>query len=240
MRDFIPVYMASPAPNQVKSGISVNVAPYRPRLENVVLGPGLLFVVSGPSGAGKDTLVDALRARMPRIKYSVSATTRQPRPGEREAEHYFFLTRDEFERQLVENGFLEHREYNDNLYGTPRRFVEKTLTEGYDLIMKPEVNGALSIKNSFPDAVLIFLLPDRFSHLRERLLARRTETNEEIARRLETAHVEVQYIRDFDYIVINEERRSDDAVRDLEAIVHAERFRIHRYDDEHLRKLEHS
>ena len=205
-----------------------------------MLGPGLLFVVSGPSGAGKDTLVDALRARMPRLRYSVSATTREPRPGEREGEHYFFLSRDEFERRRAPGGFLEWREYNGNLYGTPRDYVERTLTEGYDLMMKPEVHGALSIKKSFSDAVLIFLLPDRFSHLRARLLARRTETNEEIARRLEIAHKEVQYIREFDYIVINEERRSDEAVRDLHSILQAERFRIHRYSDDSLKKLEDS
>ena len=205
-----------------------------------MLGPGLLFVVSGPSGAGKDTLVDALRARMPRLRYSVSATTREPRDAEREGEHYFFLTRKEFEDRIAAGAFLEWREYNGNLYGTPREFVEKTLTEGYDLIMKPEVNGALAVKNGFPDAVLIFLLPDRFSHLRARLLARRTETNEEIARRLEIAHQEVRSIRDFDYIVINEERRSEDAVRDLQAILQAEKLLIHRYSDDSLKRLEHS
>jgi guanylate kinase len=205
-----------------------------------LLGPGLLFVVSGPSGAGKDTLVAALLKRLPRLKYSVSATTREPRPGEEEGEHYFFLTKEEFVEQRAAGGFLEWREYNDNLYGTPRGFVERTLTEGYDLIMKPEVNGALAIKQAFPDAVLIFLAPDRFSNLRTRLLARRTETTEEIARRMEIAHEEFNFVRSFDYIVINAEERSDEAVRDLQAILQAERFRIHRYSDDSIRELEHS
>jgi guanylate kinase len=205
-----------------------------------MLGPGLLFVVSGPSGAGKDTLVDALLKRLPRLRYSVSATTRRPRPGEQEGVHYFFLPRKEFEKRIDADAFLEWRRYNRNLYGTPRDFVERTLTEGYDLVMKPEVNGALAIKRSFPQAVLIFLAPDKFSHLRARLLARRTETNEEIARRLEIAHEEFKYVRDFDYIVINEESRSDEAVGDLRAIFQAERFRIHRYSDDSIRKLEHS
>ncbi|HET7815651.1 MAG TPA: guanylate kinase [Candidatus Baltobacteraceae bacterium] len=205
-----------------------------------MFGPGLLFVVSGPSGAGKDTLVDALRARLPRLRYSVSATTRAPRPGEREGEHYFFLERDEFERRRAAGGYLEWREYNGNLYGTPRDFVERTLTEGYDLVMKPEVNGALAVKKAFSDAVLIFLAPDRFSHLRARLLARRTETNEEIAARLEIAHQEFKFVRSFDYIVINEESRSEEAVKDLQAILQAERFRIHRFDDDSIRKLEDS
>ncbi len=205
-----------------------------------MLGPGLLFVVSGPSGAGKDTLVDALRARLPRLRYSVSATTRSPRAGEREGEHYFFLTQEEFERRRARDGFLEWREYNENFYGTPRDYVERTLRAGYDLIMKPEVHGALAIKRAFSDAVLIFLAPDKFSHLRPRLLARRTETNEEIARRLEIAHQEFRHVRSFDYIVINEESRSDAAVRDLRAILQAERFRIHRFSDDSIRELEDS
>lgn len=204
----------------------------------MITGPGLLFVVSGPSGAGKDTLVDALRIQAPRLRYSVSATTREPRAGEREGEHYFFLSHAEFERRRGAGSFLEWREYNGNLYGTPRDYVEQTVAEGYDLIMKPEVNGALSVQSSYPDAVLIFLVPDRFSHLRDRLLARRTETNEEIAHRLEIAHQEMKSIRDFDYIVINEQGRQDEAVRDLQAILQAERFLIHRYSDDSLKNVE--
>ncbi|MDE2482366.1 MAG: guanylate kinase [bacterium] len=200
----------------------------------LITGPGLLFVVSGPSGAGKDTLVEALRAHLPRLRYSVSATTRAPRPGECEGEHYFFLTREAFEARRAHDGFLEWREYNGQLYGTPRDYVERTLAEGYDLIVKPEVHGALAIKSAYPDAVLIFLVPDRFSHLRERLLARRTETNEEIARRLEIAREEMRFIRNFDYLVINEQGNSETAMRDLGAILHAERFRIHRFGDESL------
>lgn len=204
----------------------------------MITGPGLLFVVSGPSGAGKDTLVDALRERLPRLRYSVSATTRPPRAGEAEGEHYFFVSREAFERGIAANGFLEWREYNGNLYGTPRDFVERTLAEGYDLIMKPEVNGAMAIKSRFGDGVLIFLVPDKLSNLRKRLLARRTETTEEIAARLEIARQEMKYIRDFDYIVINEEGNSAQAVRDLEAILQAERFRIHRYSDDSIASVE--
>ncbi|MBD5635207.1 MAG: guanylate kinase, partial [Candidatus Eremiobacteraeota bacterium] len=113
-------------------------------------GPGLLFVVSGPSGAGKDTVVDALRTRMPRLRYSVSATTRPPRDGEREGEAYFFFDRELFERKVAENAFLETNAYNGNLYGTPRSFIEGTLADGYDVIMKPEVHGALAVKTAFP------------------------------------------------------------------------------------------
>lgn len=203
----------------------------------MITGPGLLFVVSGPSGAGKDTLVDALRGRRPSLRYSVSATTRPPRPEERDEEHYFFVSNHEFDRVLRDGGLLEWREYGGNLYGTPRDYVERTLAEGYDVIVKPEVNGALAVKTAYPDAVLIFLVPDRFSHLRERLLARRTETNEEIARRLEIAQEEMQSIRRFDYIVVNAQDRPEEAVRDLEAILQAERFRIHRYPDDSIQRV---
>ena len=205
-----------------------------------IAGPGLLFCVSGPSGAGKDTLVDALRERMPRLRYSVSATTRPAREGEEEGVAYFFLKRAEFEARLHGGHFLETREYNGNLYGTPRPFIEQTLADGYDLIMKPEVNGALAIKSAFADAVLIFLLPDKFSHLRARLEARRTETNQEIAARLAIAHEELGYIRRFDYVVINEQQAPAAAVDDLAAIVRSEKLKINRYDDTVIRKLEES
>ncbi len=206
-------------------------------------GPGLLFVVSGPSGAGKDTVVDTLRARLPRLRYSVSATTRPPRDGEREGEAYFFYERETFEQKTVDGAFLETREYNGNLYGTPRSFIDATLADGYDVVLKPEVNGALAIRRAYSSAVLVFLLPDKFSHLRMRLAARRTESSDEIAARLAIAHDELKQIRNFDYVIINEQAPPDRrdhlaAVDDLEAIVRAERFRIHHYNDDTFRNVE--
>ena len=199
-----------------------------------------MFVVSGPSGAGKDTLVEGLKLRHDRLLYSVSATTRPPRPGERNGLDYYFLERAEFERQLAAGGFLEHREYNSHLYGMPRSFIEESLRAGFDVVAKPEVNGALAIKRAYPDAVLIFIVPDKFSHLRSRLENRRTESNASIAARLEIAHVEFTYVRHFDYLVINEEAHPTRAVDDLEAILRAERYRIHRYSDTKLKELEDS
>lgn len=179
-------------------------------------------------------------ARHDRLLYSISATTRLPRPGERDTVDYFFLEREEFERRLLSGGFLEYREYNGKLYGTPRSFIDQSLRAGYDIVSKPEVNGAMAIKSQFPDAVLIFIVPDKFSHLRSRLEARRTETNEQIASRLEIAHEEFTFVRSFDYLVINEEAQPTRAVDDLEAIVRAERYRIHRYPDTRLKELEDS
>ncbi|GAC1307492.1 MAG: hypothetical protein NVS2B3_16170 [Vulcanimicrobiaceae bacterium] len=173
----------------------------------------------------------------------MSATTRPPRAGERDGEAYFFLQRSDFEKQHADGAFLETREYNANLYGTPRSFIERTLADGYDIILKPEVNGALAVKAAFANAVLIFLLPDKFSHLRLRLAARRTESSDEIAARLAIAHEELKTIRSFDYVVINEQTPPDRhgslaAVDDLEAIVRAERFRIHHYNDATFRNVE--
>ena len=196
--------------------------------------------MSGPSGAGKDTLVEALKARHERLLYSVSATTRAPRPGERDGIDYFFLDRGEFEKRLMTGGFLEYRDYNGHLYGTPRSFIDEALRAGYDVVSKPEVNGALAIKERFPDAVLIFIVPDKFSHLRSRLETRRTETNEQIAARLEIAHDEFTFVRRFDYLVINEEAQPQQAVDDLEAIVRSELYRIHRVPDIRLKELEDS
>jgi guanylate kinase len=206
-------------------------------------GSGLLFVVSGPSGAGKDTVVDTLRARLPRLRYSVSATTRAPRDGEIDGEAYFFYDRATFEKKMADRAFLETREYNGNLYGTPRSFIDATLAEGYDVILKPEVNGALAIRRSYTSAVLVFLLPDKFSLLPMRLAARRTESSDEIAARLAIAHDELKQIRNFDYVIINEQAPPDRrdhlaAVDDLEAIVRAERFRIHHYNDDTFRIVE--
>lgn len=200
--------------------------------------PGLLFVVSGPSGAGKDTLVAALRERQPQIRYSVSATTRAPRAGERDGIDYFFLTRGRFEEWIAGGRFLETREYNGQWYGTPLPFIEGTLSEGYDIILKPEVNGAVAIKAAYPAATLIFIAPDRFSHLDARLAGRASETPEAIAARKAIAHEELGWVRRFDYLVINRQGRESEAVDGLETIVRAEHYRITRYTDSDIRTIE--
>jgi guanylate kinase len=198
---------------------------------------GLLFVVSGPSGAGKDTLLEALRARRPDLRYSVSATTRGPRPEERDGEHYFFLSREEFERRRAADGLLEWREYNGNLYGTPRDYIEQTLAKGDDLIVKPEVNGALAVKRAYPQAVLIFLVPDGFANLRSRLVARGTDSGEEIENRIAIAREELKFAENFDYLVVNEQGRMDAALDSVAAILKAEHCRMSRCDDGAIARL---
>jgi guanylate kinase len=234
LKRYEPHKFACGAPPARVRDVASRRQPWRHKLH----GPGLLFILSGPSGAGKDTVVKSLLARRPELQLSVSATTRAPRPGEEPGRDYFFVTREEFERRRASGGFLETKEYNGQLYGTPRSFVEERLSEGYDVIMKPEVTGALEIKSVFPAAALIFLLPDKFSYLQSRLAGRRTESNEEIATRLAIAREEFAQVRSFDYLIINEERHPERAVDDLDAIIRAERFRIHRYDDRTLRRLE--
>jgi guanylate kinase len=145
-----------------------------------------------------------------------------------------------FDQIEAEGGFLETKVYNGHQYGTPRTFIEEALANGDDLVMKPDVDGALAVKRNFHQAALIFVLPDKFSYLEARLSARRTESAEEIAARLAIAHEEIAQVRHFDYLLINEQSQFERAVDDLTAIVRAERHRIHRYDDSTLRRLEYS
>jgi guanylate kinase len=183
-----------------------------------------------------------LLARLPRLRVSISATTRAPRPGEIDGVSYYFLDRAEFERKAAAGAFLETKEYNGNLYGTPLAAIESTLAAGRDVIAKPEVNGALALKASYPNAVLIFLLPDKFSHLESRLAARSTETSEEIAGRLAIAHDELSHVSAFEYVVINHHEPDGpgetlSAVDDIEAIVRAERLRSTHYRDSEFKDI---
>lgn len=188
---------------------------------------GLLLVVSGPSGVGKGTLVKALMDRNSRIRMSVSATTRTPRPGEIEGVHYFFKTEDEFKAMVDRGEFLEYiHVFGSKYYGTPRSFVEQQLENGYDVILEIDVQGAMKVKQAFPDAVLMFITAPSMSEIKSRLIGRGTETMEQVEKRFATAFEEIKMIPQYDYVIINDV--IDVAVHHMEAILEAERCRTSR------------
>lgn len=165
---------------------------------------GILIVVSGFSGAGKGTLMKHLVKDYDNYALSVSMTTRNPRPGEVNGREYFFVSRDEFEKQIAESGLVEYASYCDNYYGTPRAYVEDMLNQGKDVILEIEIQGALKIKKQFPEALLLFVMPPSAEELRRRLTGRGTETEEVIEKRLKRAFEEAEGIESYDYIVIND------------------------------------
>lgn len=188
---------------------------------------GLLLVISGPSGVGKGTLVKALMERHEQIRMSVSATTRAPRPGEIEGVHYFFKTEDEFKAMVERGEFLEYiHVFGSKYYGTPRSFVEEQLKSGCDVILEIDVQGAMKVKQAFPEAVLIFITAPSMGEIKSRLIGRGTETMEQVEKRFATAFEEVKMIPEYDYVVINDV--IDVAVHHLEAIMEAERCRTAR------------
>lgn len=178
---------------------------------------GTLFVISGPSGVGKGTLVSMLREKHPEIKLSVSATTRNPRPGEINGTHYFFLTKEDFKNRIELGEFLEWAEFSGNLYGTNKNFVEKMLEDGQNIILEIEVQGALQVKNKLKDVILIFIEPPSFEELKERLIKRCTETEEEIQKRLAIVKKELEQKHEFNYVMIND--NLDTALQNLETII---------------------
>ena len=188
---------------------------------------GLLLVVSGPSGVGKGTLVKALMDRNPKIKMSVSATTREPRPGEIEGVHYFFKTEEAFKAMVDRGEFLEYiHVFGSKYYGTPRSFVEQHLENGYDVILEIDVQGAMKVKQAFPDAVLMFITAPSMSEIKSRLIGRGTETMEQVEKRFAPAFEEIKMIPEYDYVIVNDV--VDVAVHHMEAILEAERCRTAR------------
>lgn len=189
---------------------------------------GLLIVVSGPSGSGKGTVLNKLFSLRNGIFYSVSATTREPRPGEIEGKNYFFLSKEEFTRQIASGNMLEHAQYCGNYYGTPRIAVEERLNRGDDVILEIDVQGAAKIRQSCPDSVSIFLMPPSLAELEKRLKSRGTESEEKIRNRLATAKAEIDARENYDYIVINDVIST--AAKKISSIITAEKLRTIRRD----------
>ncbi|HWS56319.1 MAG TPA: guanylate kinase [Pyrinomonadaceae bacterium] len=189
---------------------------------------GILFVISSPSGGGKGTLIRRVLGKVPGLSYSVSWTTRQPRPGERDGVSYHFVTPGEFERMRAAGGFLEWAVVHGNFYGTARSVVEQELSEGHDIILEIDVQGAAAVRAAMPDVVGVFILPPSLSVLRARLSARMTERPEELALRLRNARGEVEQYRHFDYLILNDE--AERAAAQLAGVVYAERARRERQE----------
>lgn len=187
--------------------------------------PGRLYVISGPSGVGKDTVLDHFLPLLDGVRLNVSATTRLPRAGESEGSPYFFRTVSEFRAMVERDEFLEYARVNGNLYGTPKAWVDEQCRAGFDVVLKIDVQGGLAVRTRVRDAVMIFLMPPSVAELERRLRARSTESEDEITTRLLDARSELQQIPNYDYAVTNDD--IDDAADRLRAIVLSERCRVH-------------
>jgi guanylate kinase len=197
---------------------------------------GILFVVSSPSGGGKGTLIQRVLNCLPDLSYSVSYTTRKPRNGEVDGREYFFVTREQFAQMIERNDFLEWATVHSHLYGTSRNQVTRDVSLGRDIVLELDVQGASSIRNLISDAVSVFILPPSLEILRERLIARGTDSPDDLAVRLRNAPEELKAYKSFDYVIINDDVEM--AAAKLLAIIEAERLRLSRQEEKVRRVVE--
>jgi guanylate kinase len=189
---------------------------------------GLLFVLSGPSGVGKDAAIKQLKSLDLSLYHAITATTRAPRPGEVDGVDYFFHSYDAFLAMLERHELLESAELYGNFYGTPREQVRQKLATGQDVLLKIDVQGARQVKERVPDAVFIFLAPPSIDDLVARLKQRRTESETQMAIRIQKAYVEMAAVESYDYVVVNHQGKLDEATQQINCIIVAERSRVHR------------
>ena len=190
---------------------------------------GFLLVISGPSAAGKGTICRKLLARNEDLIFSVSATTRKPRVGEKEGINYFFIDSLKFNNMIEHKEFLEYARVHNNYYGTPRNFVLNNVNKGKTVILEIDVKGALQVKKVYPEAVFIFLLPPSMEELKNRIEKRGTESKEDINIRLRNAFEELKFVDEYDYFVINDKVKN--AVESVESIIKAEKLKVKRYNN---------
>ena len=197
---------------------------------------GILIVVSGFSGAGKGTIMKALLERYDNYALSISATTRNPRPGEEEGKAYFFKTTEEFEKMIAKDDLIEYAMYVGNYYGTPKAYVEEQLRAGKDVILEIEIQGTLKVKEKFPNTLLLFVTPPSAEELRKRLEGRGTETQEVIDGRMKRAIEEAEYMDQYDYLVVNDEL--DVCVEEMHHLIQGEHERCFRNQTfiEHMKR----
>lgn len=197
---------------------------------------GILFILSGPSGVGKGTVRKALFEKETTMQYSISATTRSKRPGEQEGVDYFYRSKEAFEEMIKNNQLLEYAEYVNNYYGTPRQYVVETLDQGKDVFLEIEVQGALQVKENFPEGVFIFLSPPSLEELKNRIISRGTETETLVMNRLRAAKDEIELMDAYDYVVVND--YVEHAVDKIQAIVKSEHCRRERVASQYKKLLE--
>lgn len=190
---------------------------------------GLLIVLSGPSGSGKNTVCDEVKKNNSNIWESISMTSRKPRKGEEDGKAYYFVSTEEFEKNIEDDKMLEWAKFAGNYYGTPKESVQKHLYKGEDVILVIEIQGALQIKKKLPQALFIFLLPPSMRELKRRLTDRHTESEEKILERFETAYKEINEISKYNYVIIND--KVEEAAQKLDAIIKAERCRVDRIEE---------
>lgn len=183
-------------------------------------GQGILTVLSGFSGAGKGTVTRMILEQYDNYALSISATTRDPREGEENGREYFFKTVEEFEKMIAKDDLIEYAKYVNNYYGTPKEYVQQQLQAGKDVILEIEIQGALKVKEKYPDALLLFITPPSAQELKNRLIGRGTEKMDVIEKRMKTAAWEAQFMDQYDYIVIND--KLQDCVEELHAIIQSE------------------
>lgn len=187
---------------------------------------GLLIVVSGPSGCGKGTICNELLKRNQNFNISISTTTRKPRLGEIDGKSYFFVSEEKFKEMIENNEFMEYAHVHSNFYGTPKKFVLDKLKKGENVLLEIDVQGALQIKKIYPKGVYIFILPPSMDELKDRITKRGTETESDISKRFKAAYEELNYAKEYDYLVVNDELL--DAVEKIESIITAEKCKTER------------
>ncbi|MGM0940170.1 MAG: guanylate kinase [Bacillota bacterium] len=197
---------------------------------------GILFILSGPSGVGKGTVRKALFNQDTDLKYSISMTTREKRPGEKDGVDYFYKTKEAFEALIEQNQLLEYAKYVNNYYGTPRKYVEETLDAGYDVFLEIEVQGALQVKENFPEGVFIFLFPPSPEELKNRIVHRGTESPDLVLNRLKEARKEIEMMDAYDYVVVND--HVDLAVEKVQSIIQSEHLKRERIAKQYKQLLE--
>lgn len=190
------------------------------------MSKGRLFIISGPSGSGKDTVLNELFSAHPEIKFSISSVTRPMREGEVEGGKYNFVSKEKFISMIENDELLEHNEFVGNFYGTPKKPVEDAVNSGFDIIVEIDVNGAEQIRKKIPEAISIFIMPPSLCELKRRLSGRGTETAELVEKRLNSALGEIKRAKEYDYIVVNDVL--EEAVNDVAAIIVSERLKLDR------------